>query len=299
MGQDFRCSPIEQLAQASGHVLFAARKDHILQHPVAPDPVPRFRVARGGKHLLVEGGTRVVGQLLPGRIPHFIRVVVDAHRHVGDQGRHRAVGPSCAFLHRRQSHVPQVLTGTYPTYGSVGHLAAQPKRPAAQGRGHHRHIRGRRAGQGGVAVVLFAVKVHSPLPQQGLNHLDVFPQVGQGCVVFDAKHRFDTDFMAGAKSQPEAPRGQLGDHLGLLHRDDGMTRVGGNNAGAEQNSLGGGSGGGKGSQGVRPSSAGGEPRRGDAQALQLLNPGYYRPAVTAHCRYSNSLLSHCDYPPAS
>ena len=135
-----------------------------------------------------------------------------------------------------------------------------------------------------VGGVVVAVEVHPPALQDGLEDLQVLPQVGQRLVELDA-HGFDGGPVAGADAQPEAAGGKLGHYLRLLRHHQRVPRVGGDDGCSQLDALGQPGGGGEGRHAVGPRPAGGHPGGMDAQLLRPQN----------HCLYlADSRAADCD-----
>lgn len=139
--------------------------------------------------------------------------------------------------------------------------------------------------------VVLAVEVDAAVLEDGFEDLEVFAQVGEGGVEWEA-HSFDGGAVAGAYAEAEAAGGELGDDLGLLRHYEGVAGVGGDDGGAEFDVLGEGGGGGKDGDAVGAGAAGGHPGGGDAQFLGAQDHGLDFADGGAAYGYSYQFIGH-------
>ena len=196
-----------------------------------------------------------------------------------------------AALHRGQRGVAQILAGRHPTDRAVGDLAAEFVGFRAE-RGRHHGNAGDRGGQRGVRPIDGALELDGARLQQRLGDGHVLAQRGERRSVVSAEHRSHSADVAGADSEAEAIAGELSRDLRLLGRRDGMASPNRNDAGAEQDALRSGRGGGHQRHAVEIRAAHREPCGVDAALLAILDALEHGDAVAAHHGQSNRLFAH-------
>ena len=89
-----------------------------------------------------------------------------------------------------------------------------------------------------MSVVLLAVEVDGALLNQGFHDSQVLPQVGEGLSEVEAVGFVHLGQVTGPDPEPEAARGQVGEHVGLLGGGDRVSGPGGDDGRAEEYGLG-------------------------------------------------------------
>jgi len=195
--------------------------DDGVDHGVAPGGgLEGFREAGVGEHPGVEGEPGEVAELLADGLADLGGVGVDGDRAVGDEGRRGTVGGLGGSLEGWKGGVAEIGPGGYPAYGGVGMGAAELVGLLPQGGGHDGHGSG--SWDGGVGVVVAAVKVHFAFMKQGFNDLYVFFEVGQGFFEVKSEGCGDAGFVAGAEAESKSTAADLMDDEGLHGDGDGV-----------------------------------------------------------------------------
>ena len=115
-----RSLPGRTTRQGLCHPRFVAPQGDGVDHRIAPGPLRDFLEPRGAKHVLVKGRTCEAAELLSDRRPHLLGVVMDAHRRMRDQRRHRATGAVSSPVQGWERDVAQVRARAHPANGPIG-----------------------------------------------------------------------------------------------------------------------------------------------------------------------------------
>ena len=116
-----------------------------------------------------------------------------------------------------------------------------------------------------MGFVVGAIHIHPALLEQRLEDTEILAQMAEWGGERNT-HGLDSGPMAGANTQAEAPWGELGDNLRLLHHHQGMTRKGRYDRGSQLDVLGAQRRGGKDGDTIETRSASGHPGGVETQA---------------------------------
>src|SRR5258708_5795115 len=142
-----------------------------------------------------------------------------------EKGRRRAPTLCCPCLQGRQRLFEQVQDGTHPGDGAVSKLSRQVKSPLAQGRDQDGSAWYAR--QLSFDLVEATVVIDLALPKGRAQHDDIFAQVlHRGCHG-ETIGPLNVWKMARPDPQPQPMGSKVAQCPGLLRKDQGMTRIGG------------------------------------------------------------------------
>src|SRR5262249_48877941 len=143
-----------------------------------------------------------------------------------------------------------------------------------------------------MGLIVLAIKIHPALLQQGLEDMEMLPQMAEGRGELDP-HGLDGRTVARANTETETPGCELGDHLRLLHHHQGMARKRRHDGSPQLDVLGADCGSGEDGHTIEPCPACRHPGGVDAELLGLLNHRERLARFVSTDRNANHLLPSC------